>query len=98
VFGWFRRAKSASGPTPEWLERLETVERRLRSIETDWLEFEEKVQRKVWRAAKMRGPDAAPEEPADAPREAHNDDPRLRGLDPVSARIVALRRARVVRG
>jgi hypothetical protein len=94
MFGWFRRPPPAPHPL---LERLETVERGLRSLNTDWLEFEEKVQRKLWRAAKTRAIDSPPDEPAEEAPRREEDDPRLRGLDPVSARIVRLRRARLVR-
>jgi hypothetical protein len=85
VFGWFKK----TNPRPsEVEERLEKVERGLRNLATDWLEFEEKVQRKVWRDAKRR-----PETPSD-PTPEEETDPRLRHLDPVSRRIVMARRGR----
>jgi hypothetical protein len=84
-------------------ERLEKVERKQKSLETDWLEFEEKVQRKVWRVAKMSQknqdgegqPDPPPSEEggrSDAP------DPTIDGRDPVSRRIILQRRQRFVPG
>jgi hypothetical protein len=75
-------------------ERVETLERQARALQTEWLDFEEKVQRKLWRDAKARdraapGPDdlvVHPEQPAD---------PMTANLDPTSARIVLMRRRRV---
>jgi len=86
MFGWFKKAVSPAGSVEE---RLEKVERGLRNLGTDWLEFEEKVQRKVWRDAKRR-PEKTPSDPT--PEE--EIDPRLRHLDPVSRRIVMARRGR----
>ena len=82
---WWPWKKTEASPS-QLEERLEKVERGLRALGSDWLEFEEKVQRKVWRDAK-RSNGAPDPEPPQVP-----DDPRLRGLDPVSRRIVMLRR------
>lgn len=94
MFSWLFRRPVAAAPL---VERLETVERGLRSLQTDWLEFEEKVQRKLWRAAKTKALDGPPPE---APEEAPDDpaaDPRLRLVDPISARILRQRKQRFVR-
>jgi aromatic ring-opening dioxygenase catalytic subunit (LigB family) len=99
MFGWLFRSKESPAKVSAIVERLETVERGLRNLSTDWLEFEEKVQRKVWRAAKTKALDAPPEEPdATAAAPPEELDPALRHLDPVSRKIVQLRRRRFVHG
>jgi hypothetical protein len=83
---------------PSLVERLETVERRLRTIDGEWTEFEERVKRAVWRHAKAaarlaeRGDGEPGVDSVEPPEHAQSDDPRLAGLDPVSRRIIALRR------
>ena len=96
MFGWFKRSQEPKAP---FVERLETVERRLRALDTDWLEFEEKVQRKLWRAAKMKGAEESLPEAREGSQEPDQElPPELRGRDPVSLKILQLRRARFVRG
>lgn len=82
---WWPWKKTEPSPSA-FEERLEKVERGLRSLGSDWLEFEEKVQRKVWRDAKRPNGDVGPA------LASQPDDPKLRGLDPVSRAIVMRRR------
>lgn len=78
-------------------DEVETLKRRVKTLEGDWLEFEDRVKRKVWRDAKaaQRGAAAAAEadtgEAAAAEVPAPPDRPQV---DPVSARILALRKPR----
>lgn len=98
MFGWFKRPKASTGPTPEWQERLEKAERKLLSLTDDWEEFHEKVQRAVWRAAKRKDPVEAPDLPEVAPEQPARfqlGSPRATvssiGTDPLSAAIRARR-------
>jgi hypothetical protein len=77
------------------MERLETLERQARSLETDWLEFEDRVKRKVWRDAKraQRDGEAAPPDDQVATPAA----PQPMGQDEISAAIRRRRGVRVVR-
>jgi hypothetical protein len=94
MFGWlFRNRDTTSGLA----ERLEKVERGLRSLSDDWEEFHDKVQRAVWRNAKRKDPpptdtgdlpDVSPEQPA-------RNNLRSVSGDPISDRIRMLRGRRL---
>jgi hypothetical protein len=94
MFGWFSKRNDASPPT---LERLEKVERGLRSLSDDWEEFHDKVQRAVWRNAKRK--DAPPAESMDvpdvSPEQPARNNLRAAGGDPISDRIRAMRGRRL---
>jgi hypothetical protein len=95
MFGWFRKPKGDSAGT---LERLETLERRLRSLSDDWEEFHDKVQRAVWRNAKRKDPapeaEGLPDVPPEQPARNNLSAPGA-GPDAISARIRALRGRRL---
>jgi hypothetical protein len=101
MFGWLFRSKSVR---PDLEERVEKAERALQSLKTDWLEFEEKVQRAVWRAAKRKEPVGQIEEetvPPEQPARYRLGAPRAPatavGHDPLSEAIRARRGLRVMR-
>jgi hypothetical protein len=99
VFGWFKRSKSDTAPLEE---RLEKVERGLRSLSDDWEEFHDKVQRAVWRNAKRREqtpeaqevPTIPPEQPARHLLRPQGD---ARPVDPISEQIRKRRGLRISR-
>jgi hypothetical protein len=99
VFKWLFRSKSNTAPLEE---RLEKVERGLRSLSDDWEEFHEKVQRAVWRNAKRRDSNPEPQEvPAIPPEQPARHLLRPQGdappIDEISAAIRKRRGLRITR-
>jgi hypothetical protein len=88
----FRKSQGDETPLKE---RLESLERRLRAIETEWLEYEAKVTRVMWRTVKARGKG---EPPVDAIEQAQEVAPAaVSGVEAINAAIRAHRRTRVTR-
>jgi hypothetical protein len=85
MFGWLKKKFPDPG---EVLARLERVESSMRVLQVEAEAIFEKTQRAAWRAGKARPLLEGPPEPV-APV-----DPRIAHLDPVSRRIVELRRAK----